>query len=135
MSEARIEPDMVTYNTVINALARCGRVKEAMDHVQAMKDQGLSPDVVTFGTLIHACAQSSRREAALALFAELVRFIFFIAAATVNTIVFLVLSGFPTTLPVRSCFVSRWDLVERFGGCAVGGYRRRGVMYDIFVNG
>lgn len=73
MSEAGVEPDMVTYNTVINALARCGRVQEATDHVRAMKDQGLSPDVVTFGTLIHACAQSSRREAALALFAELVR--------------------------------------------------------------
>lgn len=64
---------MVTYNTVINALARCGRIEEASVHLRAMKEQGLSPDVVTFGTLIHACAMSAKREAALALFAEMVR--------------------------------------------------------------
>ena len=73
MKKSDVKPDMVTYNTVINALGRCGRVKEATVHLHAMKEQGLSPDLVTFGTLIHACAQSARREAALALFAELVR--------------------------------------------------------------
>lgn len=71
--KADVKPDNVTYNTVINALGRCGRVKEATVHLHAMKEQGLSPDVVTFGTLIHACAQSAKREPALALFAELVR--------------------------------------------------------------
>lgn len=71
-----VKPDNVTYNTVINALGRCGRVKEATVHLHAMKEQGLSPDVVTFGTLIHACAQSAKREPALALFAELVRSLF-----------------------------------------------------------
>ncbi|CBJ32428.1 conserved unknown protein [Ectocarpus siliculosus] len=70
--KAGVKPDNVTYNTVINALGRCGRVKEATVHLHAMKEQGLSPDVVTFGTLIHACAQSAKREPALALFAELV---------------------------------------------------------------
>ena len=63
---------MVSYNTVINALGRCGRVQEAMEHLHAMKEQQLSPDVVTFGTLIHACAQSAKKDAALALFAEMV---------------------------------------------------------------
>lgn len=63
---------MVTYNTVINALGRCGRVAEATVHLNAMKEQGLTPDIVTFGTLIHASAQGGRTEAALALFAELV---------------------------------------------------------------
>lgn len=72
MIESGVQPDMVTYNTVINALGRCGRVVEATEHLHAMKEQGLSPDVVTFGTLIHACAQSARREPALALFSELV---------------------------------------------------------------
>lgn len=76
MGAVGVEKDMVTYNTVINALARCGRVTEATVHLHAMKEQGLSPDVVTFGTLIHACAMSARRHAALALFAEMVRYFF-----------------------------------------------------------
>ena len=73
MHDKGVEPDMVSYNTVINALGRCGRVQEAMEYLHRMKEQGLSPDVVTFGTLIHACAQSARKDAALALFAEMVR--------------------------------------------------------------
>lgn len=100
MKNGDVKPDMVTYNTVINALGRCGRVKEATVHLHAMKEQGLSPDLVTFGTLIHACAQSARREAALALFAELVRlrccffllwglFFFFLCVFTCPLFVFL----------------------------------------------
>uniref|UniRef100_A0A1D1YXL6 Pentatricopeptide repeat-containing protein At3g18110, chloroplastic n=1 Tax=Anthurium amnicola TaxID=1678845 RepID=A0A1D1YXL6_9ARAE len=69
------EPDLVSFNTLINARAKSGRVPpgSALELLAEVRRSGLRPDTVTYNTLISACSYggSSCLEDAVKVFAEM----------------------------------------------------------------
>ena len=50
--EKGIKPDIISYDTVIYAYCRNGRMREASRIFSEMKDSGIVPDVVTYNTFV-----------------------------------------------------------------------------------
>ncbi len=59
------EPDVVTFNTLIDALCKAGEVDKAAFIFEVMKHRGSGPNVVTFNSLIHEKGQANRVETKL----------------------------------------------------------------------
>ncbi|CAN6164746.1 unnamed protein product [Urochloa humidicola] len=74
MRDRGIEPDLVSFNTLINARAKSGCLAAgvALDLLFEVRQAGLRPDVITYNTLISACSQSSNLEDAVTVFEEMV---------------------------------------------------------------
>lgn len=51
----RPEKDLVSYNTMIGALAKAGRSKDAFTIFYSMKEAGVKPDKFTYTSLVDAC--------------------------------------------------------------------------------
>lgn len=51
-------PNLYTFNCVIGALAEQGRLREALDVVQRMRNHNCSPDLKTYTTLLIACGRT-----------------------------------------------------------------------------
>jgi len=51
MKRLRINPNAITYNTIIDLCITMGYIKEAWNYFNGMKDEGLSPDLFTYSTL------------------------------------------------------------------------------------
>lgn len=47
-----IEPDLVSYNTVIKAFCEMGSFDSAMSMLEEMEKKGVNPDLITFNTLL-----------------------------------------------------------------------------------
>jgi len=65
-SRHRIQPDLITYNTLLNALSYCADspevrmpMEEAMKVVRQMEAAGVAADVVTFSTVLRVCAKAT----------------------------------------------------------------------------
>ncbi|KAI4976399.1 hypothetical protein ZWY2020_050006 [Hordeum vulgare] len=69
-----IEPDLVSFNTLINASAKSGCLAPgaAFDLLHEVRQAGLRPDVITYNTLISACSQGSILDDAVAVFEEMI---------------------------------------------------------------
>ncbi|XP_037457682.1 pentatricopeptide repeat-containing protein At3g18110, chloroplastic-like [Triticum dicoccoides] len=69
-----IEPDLVSFNTLINASAKSGCLAPgaAFDLLHEVRQAGLRPDVITYNTLISACSQGSILDDAVAVFKEMI---------------------------------------------------------------
>jgi pentatricopeptide repeat protein len=52
MREHGVEPNVVTYSTVIVVLYRVGKMNDAVEKFNQMIDQGVAPDVCTYSCLI-----------------------------------------------------------------------------------
>jgi len=54
MKERRISCNTITYNTMLNALARCGMMHEVPDLLQDMRSASppVEPDIVTYSTIV-----------------------------------------------------------------------------------
>ena len=52
-----VEPDVVTYSTLISAHAKAGNVPGAEAWLQALLERGLKPNHVTYSTVISACSR------------------------------------------------------------------------------
>lgn len=61
------DPDVFTYNIVVNCLCKNGQLEEAKEILNQMVDQGCLLDVTTFNTLIAALCTWNRLEEALDL--------------------------------------------------------------------
>ncbi|KAL5991068.1 hypothetical protein ACLOJK_011974 [Asimina triloba] len=64
MKEAGIEPNVYTYNTVIDAPCRGGQITRAHEVFCEMLDVGCTQNVVTFNNLmrrVHAKAQMTEK--------------------------------------------------------------------------
>jgi len=74
MLEARIRPDVVTFNAVLAAHAHCGDTEGAKRVLRAFNDYAVEecpnvrPDVISYNTLISACAQAGQPHEAEAAF-------------------------------------------------------------------
>ncbi|KAL5200748.1 hypothetical protein ABZP36_021951 [Zizania latifolia] len=74
MRDQGIEPDLVSFNTLINARAKSGCLAAgvALDLLREVRQAGLRPDAITYNTLISACSQGSNLDDAMAMFEEMI---------------------------------------------------------------
>ncbi|ONK61154.1 uncharacterized protein A4U43_C08F26790 [Asparagus officinalis] len=65
-----LEPDLVSFNTLINARAKSRSLPRgsAIELLDEVRRSGLRPDAITYNTLISACAYSSNLEDAVQVF-------------------------------------------------------------------
>jgi len=72
MRDRGIQCNTITYNTLLNALARCGQMKEVPQLLEDMRraDPPALPDVVTFSTIIKGFCNSGELDKALELLAN-----------------------------------------------------------------
>ncbi len=61
-----IQPDQISYNTLLNALSHCADdpevhmpMEEAMELVRRMEAAGIAADVVTFSTVLRVCVKAT----------------------------------------------------------------------------
>ena len=66
-------PDACTYNILIKACCRSGRLEDARYVFDEMQRRGVCPSVVTFGTLIHQLCLNFRLEEAFKLKNDMMR--------------------------------------------------------------
>ena len=69
MHQAKLQPDLITYNALIRACKRDWT--RAMAFFEDLKAEGLEPDVVTYNTLIGACRKEGRWSDALQLYSDM----------------------------------------------------------------
>lgn len=65
MVEGGVEPDVYTFNTLINACAQRGDAERACDVFDEMKRMGVAADVFTYNTMILAFEQAGNWHAAI----------------------------------------------------------------------
>merc|ERR1719359_252468 len=58
MERSGVTPNVVTFNSVINACAQCGDVDRAESWFRRMLAKEVTPSVETFNSLINACAKA-----------------------------------------------------------------------------
>ena len=61
MPSMGVEPDVMSYNAVIDACARSGDVGRAERWLEQMGAAGLPPNVVSYSSVLHACAKAIGR--------------------------------------------------------------------------
>ena len=58
MKRENVTPNLITYNTVINASAKGGLEWEGLLGLFAqMRHEGIQPDIITYNTLLSACSR------------------------------------------------------------------------------
>lgn len=55
MPAARVRPNIITYNSLISACEKAGRLDQALGVFDKLLASGLDPDVITYSALISAC--------------------------------------------------------------------------------
>ncbi|KAM7274832.1 hypothetical protein ACFE04_016698 [Oxalis oulophora] len=74
MGRFKCDPDIITYNTLVDGLCQAGKVKIARNLVNGMskkKDANLQPNVVTFTTLIRGYSMKREIDEALSVLEEM----------------------------------------------------------------
>ena len=54
MKDRGIEPDAMSYNSIINACAQGSQVEEAVKWLKTMQDQGIAPNIMSYNSVINA---------------------------------------------------------------------------------
>jgi len=62
---------IVTYNTLVDACARCNEMARVPELLQHMDRQGIKPNVVTYGAIIKGYVQENKVDQALALLRDM----------------------------------------------------------------
>jgi len=75
MKAHSIQPNTITFNTILNAFAQCGTMQHAPQLLEDMKavDPPVAPDIVTYSTLIKGFCYSGSLDRALEVFTEMQR--------------------------------------------------------------
>jgi pentatricopeptide repeat protein len=63
MVDGNVKPDTYSFNTVIAALTRAGRIQEAESMLGSMSQSGVNPDVITYNTVLSAWTKSGSADA------------------------------------------------------------------------
>ncbi|XP_061351098.1 pentatricopeptide repeat-containing protein At3g18110, chloroplastic [Gastrolobium bilobum] len=73
MRERGCEPDLVSFNTLINARLKSGAMVPnlGIQLLNEVRRSGLTPDIITYNTLISACSRESNLEEAIAIFHDM----------------------------------------------------------------
>ncbi|KAK3262832.1 hypothetical protein CYMTET_28338, partial [Cymbomonas tetramitiformis] len=67
--KAGVEPNVITYNSLISACEKGGQWEKALEVFAGMKKAGVEPNVITYSSLISACEKGGQWEKALEVFA------------------------------------------------------------------
>jgi len=70
MEEAHVQPDVASYNSIINACAQNSDVNRAEQWFKWMEDARVHPDVTSYNSVINACAQKGDVNRAEQLFKD-----------------------------------------------------------------
>ncbi|XP_078157670.1 pentatricopeptide repeat (PPR) superfamily protein [Carex rostrata] len=75
MRDRGLEPDLVSFNTLINARAKASSLGPglALELLNQVRQSGLRPDRITYNTLISACTHNSNLEDAMKVFDEMLK--------------------------------------------------------------
>merc|ERR1719502_908109 len=75
MQAHRIQPNTITFNTILNAFAQCGTMQYAHQLLEDMKEVNppVEPDIVTYSTLIKGYCYAGSLDRALQVFREMQR--------------------------------------------------------------
>ncbi|RDX91607.1 Pentatricopeptide repeat-containing protein, chloroplastic, partial [Mucuna pruriens] len=73
MRERGCVPDLVSFNTLINARMKSGAMEPnlALQLLNEVRRSGIRPDIITYNTLISACSRESNLEEAVEIFADM----------------------------------------------------------------
>ncbi|XP_010318267.2 pentatricopeptide repeat-containing protein At3g18110, chloroplastic [Solanum lycopersicum] len=73
MHERGLEPDLVSFNTLINARLKSGPMTPnlAIELLDEVRSSGIQPDIITYNTLISACSRESNVEEAVKVFNDM----------------------------------------------------------------
>nr|KYP52671.1 hypothetical protein KK1_025413 [Cajanus cajan] len=73
MRERGCVPDLVSFNTLINARMKSGAMEPnlALQLLHEVRRSGIRPDIITYNTLISACSRESNLEEAVAVFSDM----------------------------------------------------------------
>ncbi|MFS7929636.1 putative tetratricopeptide-like helical domain superfamily [Helianthus anomalus] len=73
MKERGCEPDLVSFNTLINARFRSTKMEPnvALDLLNEVKRSGLQPDIITYNTLLSACSRDSNLQEAVKVYKDM----------------------------------------------------------------
>jgi pentatricopeptide repeat protein len=71
MRSVDLTPDEHSYNSAIDACARCGQIQLAHALLLEMVVAGLQPDVISYNSVINACSQSGNVQLALELMSQM----------------------------------------------------------------
>ncbi|KAL8253214.1 hypothetical protein R6Q59_036907 [Mikania micrantha] len=73
MQERGCEPDLVSFNTLINARFRSTKMEPnmALDLLTEVKRSGLQPDIITYNTLLSACSRDSNLQEAVNVYKDM----------------------------------------------------------------
>ena len=63
MAGVKVLPDQVTFNTMINGYAQCGRVDDAERVLELMKKKDIEPSTITLNTMMVAYINGGRADA------------------------------------------------------------------------
>ncbi|KAL5988622.1 hypothetical protein ACLOJK_026720 [Asimina triloba] len=68
------EPDLVSFNTLINARGKSGSILPgaAIELLEEVRRSGLRPDIITYNTLISACSRAANSEEAMKVYDDMV---------------------------------------------------------------
>jgi len=70
--EPKVEPDIVTYSTIVKGFCASGDLDKSLELLREMKEEaGLAPDEVMYNSLLDGCAKQQRLEEALRLLKEM----------------------------------------------------------------
>lgn len=71
LKDPRIKVDMVAWNMLVEGYSRLGKVEEAKNVIQRMKERGFYPNVATYGSLANGIALARKPGEALLLWNEI----------------------------------------------------------------
>jgi len=66
-----LSPDVVTYNTVINACAQQKQCQRALEYFHRMVTDGLAPNLGTYNTLLNAYSRTNNIEGAMSVLSKM----------------------------------------------------------------
>lgn len=69
--ESKVQPDEITFNTIIKGCALNKDTTLAFTYFEEMKTRGLHPNDVTYNSLIDCCVRSNLMEKAWDLFTQM----------------------------------------------------------------
>ncbi|MBW8831171.1 MAG: hypothetical protein JF606_17460 [Burkholderiales bacterium] len=68
VEQAGVDPDVITYNALISACEKAGKVERALEIFEGMRAAGIIPNVITYSALISACEKAGKVKTALKFF-------------------------------------------------------------------
>merc|ERR1719247_848404 len=71
MLDRQVELSIVTYNTIIDGCARCGRMEQLPKLMEDMKTHGVKPNIITYSTMLKGHCQNGNIQAGFAILEEM----------------------------------------------------------------